>query len=461
MTLIDRIVSNHSLEIVDTLNDKAYKVTDLVFELSDHFPDRGLLFLYADNTIEDISLYLSALKSNLTIALLKRNIGNDLKEEMEDVYQPDLIYDPSRKCVQGFSSLSIAEISTPFQIFIHPDNREPLHPKIKLLLSTSGSTGSPKFVKLSEENIRENARSINEYLPIIPEDVVPLNLPINYSYGLSILHSNALTAQKILCGLPDMFSQSFWDIFEKYQCSTLAGVPYNYEMLSRLGFLQRRYPTLRYMTEAGGNLNLHLKKVFFKWCGKQKIQFYIMYGQTEATARISYNCVNDHPNEIDSIGKPIPRGLLKTDPDTQELLYKGPNIFGGYAQTRSDLRTWENIEVLHTGDLAKEVNGIFYITGRLKRIMKLFGNRINLDEIEQYLKNQLPDVMLACSNLNDNHILISMTSDKSLNPQVKELLKEQYKFPSQAIKINNIEEIPLTNNGKVSYEALAGLYLDI
>ncbi|MGY0038275.1 AMP-binding protein [Pedobacter sp. NJ-S-72] len=137
----------------------------------------------------------------------------------------------------------------------------PVHEELKLLLSTSGTTGSPKFVKLSEDNLVQNAYSILEFLPIKETDVTPLNVPIIFVYGLSIFTSNCIAGGKMICTNRDILQKTFWEDFEKYQCTSIGGVPYVYEMLNRIGFFKKEYPSLRYMTQTGGILNHTLVQV--------------------------------------------------------------------------------------------------------------------------------------------------------------------------------------------------------
>ena len=193
-----------------------------------------------------------------------------------------------------------------------------LHADLKVLLSTSGTTGTPKLVKLSEANLRANAQSILAYLPIKQDDVTPLNLSICYSYGLSVLTSNSLAGGTIVCTNKDILSKDFWADFEKLGYTTLAGVPYIYEMLNRIGFLKKNYPQLRYMTQAGGKLSSKLAEVFSTHLKSQNKDFFIMYGQTEATARMSYLHPSYIESKIDSIGKAIPNGTFSIDKETNE-----------------------------------------------------------------------------------------------------------------------------------------------
>ena len=315
------------------------------------------------------------------------------------------------------------------------------------------------MVKLSYQNLWANATAIATYLPIQDTDVTPLNLPIHYSYGLSVLHSNLIKGAKIVCGLPDILQREFWSALTTYKFTSLAGVPFLYGMLKRIGFLKTSYPSIRYITQAGGNLNASLKKDFLSYCKANTIAFYVMYGQTEATARIAYVPVEKLQDKITSIGISIPNGELAIAPETGELLYKGPNIFGGYALLRADLKEWKTISSLATGDIAtQDKDGYFYITGRIKRFVKLFGNRVNLDDIERFLSNSYPKHTLACIGIEDQHLLISY-SGPELDPKpLKKAIFDTYKLHPNAIKIQQLSELPLTGNGKLDYKKIRQEY---
>lgn len=461
MKLFKEIQKNSSLKFIDAKTKEILKFKDLLFNISPiEQNNKQLVFLYCKNQLSSIGMYFSLLKGNFTIALLNEELSINLKIEIEEIYQPSIIIDESRDEVKFYSINSINSSFYKIQLFQINDNKKNvlIHPKIKLLLSTSGTTGSPKFVKLSEENIYENAISISSYLPIFDKDVTPLNLSIFYSYGLSILHSNALNGGEIVCNTGDVLSKEFWCQFEEFGFTSVSGVPFVYEMLDRIGFTKKHYPSLRYLTQAGGNLNQKIKKRFLDYSVENKLEFYIMYGQTEATARISFVPPIKLTEKITSIGLPILNGNLSIDNKTNELIYEGPNVFGGYAKNLQDLYNWDEVKKLHTGDLAsKDKDGFYFITGRMKRFVKITGNRLNLDEIESIFKNKLEGINFACIGVNDKNVIIITDTEVNLQHLKKEVAQE-LKIHSSIIKHNIIKEFPLTSNRKINYKELQNLY---
>lgn len=458
--LLDIISINDNLTFIDAKTKQRFKLSDLLFDLDSIIIAKGsLTFLYVNNNVHQVGLYFSFLKSDSTIALLNGAISNELKQQLEDKYKPNYIYDSKRENINQYNNRLIISKAVEISLFI--DNRNThhnIHPKVKLLLSTSGTTGSPKFVKLSEKNIIENAKSIINYLPIEKKDVTPLNLPFYYSYGLSVLHSNAMVGANIVCGVSDILQRDFWNELTEYGFTSISGVPYVYEMLNRIGFRKKQYPSIKYCTQAGGNLNKKTKELFLNYFAENHIDFYVMYGQTEATARISFVPPQKLESNITSIGIPICNGSLKIDKETKELLYQGPNVFGGYSECLEDLSNWEEINLLRTGDLAVEKDGFFYITGRLKRFIKIFGNRVNLDEIEVLLKNNFSDISFASVGLNDKTLIIAVNDESLTSKNIKDYIQESLKIHPSVVKIIYLEIFPLTSNGKVDYKKILYLY---
>lgn len=449
--IINTISKNKNLVYINAEDKKETGFSNLLLDDSlIHKAKRSLVFLYIDNSISSISIFFSMLQSVHVLALLSPRVNPAFKNNLEQLYQPFLVYDPLRQDIPGYVRQRVSE-----DFFLFKNNSTPdilIHPALKLMLSTSGTTGSPKFVKLSEYNLLSNALSIIDYLPISQYDTAPLNLPVYYSYGLSILTTNAIFGGKIVCTNKDVLNKDFWSDFTSFGFTSLAGVPYVYEMLYRIGFTQKKHPSLRYMTQAGGKLTTNLVKAFAEYAQNQSIQFYVMYGQTEATARMSFLEPRFLETKLGSIGKAIKNGTFYIDEQTGELLYQGPNVFGGYAEELSDLKEFDEGEILHTGDIATvDDDGFYYITGRAKRFVKIVGSRINLDEVETMLKNHFQGNIFYVTGIQDRYILV-VTTDNVLNTdKAADYLNKELGIHRSFIRIRQIKQIPLTENGKVNY----------
>ncbi|OOV17734.1 AMP-binding protein [Flavobacterium sp. LM4] len=448
--LYELILGNKNLLYIDSVKDKANSVLDF-HESLDIIGGGGLAFLYLDNQIQSVELLLNFIRSDFTIALLSPSLNVIHKEYLEKHYNPYYIYDATRIKIDAYSAKALGATHT---CFVQDKAvKTVVNPSIKLLLSTSGSTGSPKFVKLSEQNIVSNALSILDYLPVKNFDVCPLNLPLFYSYGFSVFTTNSISGGTIVCSDTTIMQKEFWEEWERYQYTSLAGVPYVYEMLQRIGFLKKEYPSLRYLSQAGGRLNPSALIEFGNYALKNGLSFYTMYGQTEATARMSYLEPQYLIEKAGSIGKPIKDGKMEIDLVSGELLYSGPNVSGGYATVKEDLLEYSPLKVLHTGDIAKkDKDGFFYITGRSQRFIKLFGTRISLDEIEQILQNNFAGTKFLCLGEDDKILIVAYLYDDLNELEIKKILSEQVKLHPTTIKVKKINELPLSQNGKIDYK---------
>lgn len=438
--LYELIQANTSLRFIDSVTGRIFTLAD--FHESVHIPaDRGLSFLYLDNSISSVEMLLNFLRSGWAICLLNPKLYEAEKAALEAAYRPGYIYDPPRQ----------KKGATGYETY-------PIDPAIKLLLSTSGSTGSPKMVKLSEQNITANALSILDYLPVQSTDTTPLNLPLFYSYGFSVFTTNAIAGGSILCTCRDMIQKEFWEDWQLYQCTSLAGVPYVYEMIHRFGLLPKMLPSLRYLSQAGGKLNPALAGQFAALAKEHGFPFYIMYGQTEATARMSWLNPALLEQKAGAIGKAIKDGHFFLDPESGELLYTGPNVFGGYAEHLDDLAHYEQPKVLHTGDIAiQDEDGDFYIQGRIKRFIKLFGMRTNLDEVEALLRLQFPAVNWLCTGDQDQFLYALYEGSAANDADIRLWLSNRLKVHPNAIRVQQLEAFPLNSNGKTDYAGALSL----
>ena len=451
--LIDLIKSNQHLKYIDAETGEVFDINTFTPNVWLAKQKKQLAFLYVDNSLLSVKTILMFLDSPHAFVLLNINLNDSFKIKLENQYKPYFIFDLKRQEIENYNSVTYFNSQIIFNRIIKFDIQ--LDPKLKVLLTTSGTTGSPKFVKLSEDNLIANAKSIINYLPINSNDVTPLNLSIYYSYGLSVFTTNSIAGGTIVCTNKDILNKDFWHDFEKYGYTSLAGVPYVYEMLNRIGFTKKDYTSLKYMTQAGGKLSTKLIELFYYHLKLSGKLFFVMYGQTEAAARMSYLPPEYMDNKLDSIGRAIPNGKFTIDQETSELLYDGPNVFGGYANSLYDLFYFDNNSILRTGDIAKvDEDGFYYITGRLKRFVKIFGTRTNLDEIENILNNEFIENIFYAIGTDDEKLAIFTTINSISEIDIKNYLKEKMQIHPSIITIKIIEEVPFTSNGKIDYLTL-------
>lgn len=393
---------------------------------------RPLVFLMSENKLWSLIAYLSCLAKRWVPLMLDAKIDKDLLADLLEIYKPNYIWNNT-----GLIKLNEQVIE--------------LKSDLGLLLTTSGSTGSPKLVRLSYDNIWSNASSIAQYLEISKAERPILALPMYYSFGLSVINSHILNGATILLTDKSLMQKEFWSFVKEQKASTLSGVPYTYEMLNRLRFTKMDLPDLKTLCQAGGKLNDVLIEAFAIYAKEKNKRFFVMYGQTEATARMSYLPSEITLRKIGSIGVPIPGGSFSLAEDG-ELIYKGNNVSLGYADCVFDLAKGdENLGVLFTGDVAKkDSEGYYYIVGRKKRFIKLFGNRVNLDAAEQLIKVISSEV--ACVGIDDK-MTICMT-DETKMVDVKSYISHKLGIHSSAFQVKIVKEIPKNSSGKILYRNL-------
>ena len=446
-----------SLAVMETATGKQKTYGELRHDVSQMFMPkhghRSLIMLLAQNRYECLVIYLAALKSAHPLLLADASLNRDLLLQLVNTYRPDYIYASASDLTLAGYRMSPADR---FSIW-ERQNKEPIafHDSLALLLNTSGSTGSPKLVRLSRQNLQSNAASIASYLNLTAAERPITSLPMSYSYGLSVINSHLLVGATLTLTEHGVLRREFWDTIEQCACTSFAGVPYSYQMLLQTGLLTRRGATLRTLTQAGGALREDHIRQMHKLAAERGFKFFVMYGQTEATARISYVPFENLGKKIGSIGVAIPNGSLHIDRETGELVYRGPNVMLGYAECMQDLAKGDELGgVLKTGDLARQdEDGFFYITGRIKRFLKMFGKRFNLDEVEQIVERRLT-FPTACFG-RDDLLMVAVETGSENVPAVRAMLRETFSLPKDAIQVEAVQKLPRTARGKMDYQSLA------
>jgi acyl-coenzyme A synthetase/AMP-(fatty) acid ligase len=430
--------------------------------LKSQFRKRTLVLSMCENSLESVVGYIGFLRGRIVQALVNSSINREMFDNLLRKYKPEYIWLQSEKAKDANWGTEVYRYGNYVLLKTEYVIDYTLHEDIALLLTTSGSTGSPMLVRQSYKNINDNASAIAQYLGITQTDRPITTLPVSYTYGLSIINSHLLKGCAIILTGKTFMEKAFWEQLRTYGATTFGGVPYSYEILKKLRFSRMELPSLKCLTQAGGKLSPDLALEFATICEQKGIRFFAMYGQTEATARMSYLPSEYSISKASSIGIAIPGGELWleddngnviTDSDTAgELVYKGNNVTMGYAVSCRDLcKGDENGGVLKTGDIAKrDADGFFYIVGRKKRFLKLFGNRVNLDEVEQLAK--VSGYNCVCSGV-DDHLRI-YTSAKENHAKIKSLVAERTGIHMSACEVIYIENIPRNETGKIIYSAL-------
>ena len=430
---------------------------------------RCLIFSLCTNQIGSVLGYLAFLNYRLVPVLLNAHMDQELLERLLKVYRPSFLWMPSTQMEQ-FQGFPIVYETFGYVLLKTNYGWEyPLYEELGLLLTTSGSTGSPKFVRQSYNNICSNAKAIAGYLELDETERAITTLPMNYTYGLSIIHSHIYVGATLLLTDFSLIQKEFWGFAKEARATSFGGVPYTYEILDKIRFYRMELPDLRYMTQAGGKLSPDLHKKFAEYALEKGKKFIVMYGQCEATARMGYLPAEKSLEKYGSMGIAIPGGKFtlmdmegKTvlEPHvTGELMYEGDNVTLGYAECGADLSKGdERHGKLLTGDMAQvDEDGYYYIVGRKKRFLKVYGNRVNLDEVDTMLKMQFGNLECASGGV-DDHIYIFLT-DGGDEKEIQDFIVDKTKLNRAAFHITRILEIPKNDAGKVLYKELEKYYI--
>lgn len=424
-------------------------------EWAEAIPSRSLVFLLAGNNLESLVAYVGALNHGIVPLMLDAKIDQALMKRFDELYQPSFWYRP--------------DANGKYELVKMRETSPGLHPDLALLITTSGSTGAPKLVRQSLRNLKSNAESIAEYLKINAAERPITTLPMNYVYGLSIINSHLIRGATILLTNKTLMQREFWNFFNEQGATSFGGVPYTYEMLDKLMFFRRKLPSLRTMTQAGGKILPELHRKFAEYAQREGKNFVVMYGASEATSRMSYLPPERSLDKVGSMGIAIPGGRFEIVDG--ELVYYGDNVTLGYAECREDLAKGdERHGKLVTGDMARvDEEGFYYIIGRKKRFLKIFGNRVNLDETERLIKGAFPEIDCACGGVDDKmKIYVQFASGAGDDGEdavamqlaaVRDFVAEKTHLNFTAFEVLEIEKIPKNESGKTLYAELEKLHV--
>jgi acyl-CoA synthetase (AMP-forming)/AMP-acid ligase II len=443
----------------------------LAEELDDVLGDeRSLVFLLCRNDLFTVGAYLAAQMAGHVVALLDAGAHGQATDTLLTAYRPDWVAGPpgsgKRLSDAGAQVRSIVEWRSGEWVRLdHGSAPTELHPDLALLLSTSGTTGTRRFVRLSRRNLDSNSAAIASYLALGPGDVAITSLPLHYAFGLSILNSHLRAGAATVISAASVMQDALWATVRRYGCTSLAGVPYTYGLLERVAFRDMALPSLTSMLVAGGALDRTLTMRYLEHMRRRAGRFIVMYGQTEATARMAYVPPDMLQAKLGSAGIAIPGGRLSVQPGRTtseaprigpprgEVVYEGPNVMMGYATSADDLRLGDELTgILHTGDLGYlDADGYLFLTGRIKRIAKVFGIRVNLDEVELILREHGPAAVVE-----DGGCIwgfCGFGGGEELE-RVRRRVAGELRLHPTALNLRRVAEIPQSSTGKIDYAAL-------
>ncbi|CAA6605827.1 putative AMP-dependent synthetase and ligase [Rhodospirillaceae bacterium LM-1] len=448
-----------NIALIDSLRDVRLSYADLDDKISQLIDllakDRGkrLAFIVSGNDVGTIVAYLALLRLGHAVLLVSTKLESQALSTLINAYTPELIVLPAGQKLGALpSEYRAREAGDGIILFQRTDAPQSIHPELALLLPTSGSTGSPKVVRLSRRALNANAHQIVGALGMGEEDRAVTSLSPSYSFGLSVINSHLACGGSLLLSERAVMERGFWNELNTHEITTIPGVPFTFDVLKRVGGEQLAPDSLRKLIQAGGRMDPAVIRHTYETFAKKGADLFIMYGQTEAAARITVLAPSELAVSIGSVGRAVPGGEIRIDAVGQ-VEYEGPNVMMGYAENRADLSREDELSgVLPTGDIGYvDEAGRLWITGRLKRIIKPYGLRINLDDIEASLA-----VMgsLAVTG-DDSRIIVHIEKgdEKRIAGAAREIVKKM-QLPASTIRVYRMNSLPRSAEGKILYSEL-------
>lgn len=420
---------------------------------------RSLFFILTRNDVGGIAWVMATILSGNVPLILSAHTESALLSNLIDTYQPQYIAAPNDTPYDG------EEVGNLFGYRITatgaPQAR--MFNGLSHLLPTSGSTGSPKLVRHKYDNIEAAALNISTFFGLTAADRPLMVLPLHYTMGLSMVFSHLKVGATVLITDLSMTDPRFWKFLKEEQATSFTGVPFSYEILDRMRFTRMKLPHLTMLTQGGGKMPGELNLKFAEYCRDNGKKWIATYGQSEGTARMAWLPPEFAISKMGSIGIAVPNGQLSLrdsngsfiteSPATGEMCYAGRNVTMGYARCREDLALGdERNGFLPTGDIAyRDADGFYFIRGRMGRFLKIYGNRIGLDECEQIVKSV---VTCECACTGNDDRLIVYLSDGNQAEKAREALIEAVRLPANVIDIRPTVSLPKNEAGKILYSKL-------
>ena len=409
---------------------------------------RKLCLFFFDTSIDALITYVTVLSKNCAVLVLDPKLNNNLIENYIEKFSPEFIAGSNIAHYSGKVLFSHGE----FRLKEINSNIAPIGNMLSVLLPTSGSTGNSKVVRITSKNLAFSAEKISKYLDIKSNDILTTSLPLHYSYGLSILNIAIYQNASIFVKEYSFLSKSYWNLLKESKITHFAGVPTMFKNIIDAKAMKLLPDSLKSVTVAGGKLAEPLSMQLINLSLKKNFNFFSMYGATEATPRMSYVPPKYSREKIGSAGIPIEGGEFSIEnfnnSSEGEIIYSGKNVALGYAKNREHLTNSDEFKgILKTGDIGYiDKDGFLFVTGRLKRIGKARGIRINLDDIENSLTKNNYNVMVV--EISDNIVIASLENNKK---EIIDFLKSKEIIDLGTVKFIQVRNFPLNSNLKKNY----------
>ncbi len=424
---------------------------------------RCVVFCMCESCAGSLIGYLAFENNKQVPLLLSAKLDGELRSRLESIYQPSYYWAPE----QMTEELGGEKVYSAYGYALTKTAHEPyeLNDKLSMLLTTSGSTGSPKLVRHKYGNLEANARNVAKVFEWREDEKGICDLPMNYTMGLNVINSHLVVGASVLMVKANLMDPDFWSFIKENGGTSFCGVPFSYEIMRRIGFDRMDLPELYTLAEGGGKLTDKMFKWTAAYCKNNGKRFCATFGTSETSARMAFLDPKMAEEKTGSIGKAIPEGELFLIDEAQgedgcltgELGYRGPNVTMGYAVCKEDLlKDDEFLGEYHTGDIAKrDADGFYYIIGRKGRFLKLFGLRVSLDETERILKAQYPDADCVCTG--DDKRMNIFTVDAQIKDRIIPFISSKTNLHNSAFRVFVVDKIPRNEYGKVKFAELEKL----
>lgn len=460
-------IDKHPAQSIAAIDNFGFEITygDLcsaVVNTATYMESRAIAFVLCENTVGALTAYIGCQHNKAVPLMLNAGLDQELLNGLINTYVPKYIWVSERK-EEKFKDYKEVTRQYGYVLFDTGNDLYPVDDRLSLLLTTSGSTGSPKLVRYKYGNLEANAKNVATAFGWTPNERAFCDLSMNYTMGLNVINSHLWAGATVVLTTYNIMSGDYWKMLKEQHCTNITGVPFSYEVFFRLRFQRMQLPDMHTFAEGGGKLTDKMFMDMVDYAEANNKRFIATFGTTETSARMTLLDPKEARNHCGSIGKAIPEGKLLLIDDVGneikeieaegELVYEGPNVTMGYATTKEELMKDDDFAGRYaTGDIARrDEDGFYYIVGRKGRFLKLLGYRVSLDQCERLIKTEF-GISCACTGT-DKALVVYITEPMMLD-KVADFISDKVHLYKSLIKVRAIDEIPLNENGKILYREL-------
>lgn len=407
--------------------------------MEEYRDNRVLTLVYCDNSFENLTMVLKLFFLGQPMILLSQNSDNAFRNEITEKFCPFYCWEKGE----------LKKVDDENTIFYE------MHQELALLLSTSGSIGKPKLVKISYQNIAEELQiGIGEFQIREGQKGIRV-LPIEHVSGLAFCLCHWNVGGCVVTTDVHVMSSHFDCLYDQEGIHNMIGIPFHYRILLKKGFWQDkgRISRLNCALDIGAKLD---ERDQYTLVSLLQEKFVISYGQTECMSAVAVAAFKIPEAKPGTVGRPVP-GVKASVDEKGELYIESPTVCMGYALDYRDLGKGDiNKGIIATGDLASiDEDGYIFLKGRIRRFVKILGNRIGLDELEGLLRANFPGHEFACTGENDElNVFFKRIDGYDFEGLCKKVLFKKADIPFSMVHCHCIEEFPRSSAGKVLYSAL-------